>query len=150
MEQTLILVKPDGVQRGLIGTIIARLEQRGLRIVALKMLQMDRALAERHYGEHAGKFFFEDLVSYISSSPIVALVAEGPSAVSVVRAMVGATRPAEAAPGTIRGDFAVAGLRNLIHASDGVERAKVEMALFFKGDEVFSYTRDVDKWIYEK
>ena len=150
MEQTLILVKPDGVQRALVGTILARLEQRGLRIIALKMLQMDRALAERHYGEHVGKFFFEDLVAYISSSPIVAAVAEGPSAVSVVRAMVGATRPAESAPGTIRGDFAVAGLRNLIHASDGVERAKVEIALFFREDEVFSYTRDVDKWIYEK
>lgn len=150
MEQTLILVKPDGVQRALIGTILSRLEQRGLRIVALKMLRMGRALAERHYGEHVGKFFFEDLVSYISSSPIVALVAEGPSAVSVVRAMVGATRPAEAAPGTIRGDLALAGLRNLIHASDGVDRAKVEIALFFKEDEIFSYARDIDKWIYEQ
>jgi nucleoside-diphosphate kinase len=150
MERTLILVKPDGVQRALIGTIIARLEQRGLRICALKMLHMDRPLAERHYGEHVGKFFFDDLVGYITSSPIVALVAEGPDAVKVVRSMVGATRPNEAAPGTIRGDLAVAGLRNLIHASDGVERAQVEMSLFFKEGEVFDYSRDVDKWIYEK
>ncbi len=150
MERTLILVKPDGVQRALIGTIIARLETRGLRICALKMLHMDRPLAERHYGEHAGKFFFEDLVGYITSSPIVALVAEGPDAVKVVRSMVGATRPNEAGPGTIRGDFAVAGLRNLIHASDGVERAKVEISLFFQDNEVFDYSRDIDKWIYEK
>jgi nucleoside-diphosphate kinase len=150
MEQSLILVKPDGVQRGLISTILGRLEQRGLKIVALKMLHMDRALAEQHYGEHIGKFFFEDLVGYITSSPIVALVVEGPDAVKMVRAMVGATRPAESAPGTIRGDYAVAGLRNLIHASDGVERAKVEIALYFKENEVYSYARDNDKWIYEK
>ena len=114
------------------------------------MLHMDRALAERHYGEHAGKFFFEDLVSYISSSPIAAAVIEGPSAVGVVRSMLGSTRPAEAAPGTIRGDFAVAGLRNLMHASDSVERGKLEIDLFFKPEEVFSYGRDIDKWIYEK
>jgi nucleoside-diphosphate kinase len=150
MEQSLILVKPDGVQRGLISTILGRLEQRGLKIVALKMLHMDRALAEQHYGEHVGKFFFEDLVGYITSSPIVALVVEGPDAVKMVRAMVGATRPAESAPGTIRGDYAVAGLRNLIHASDGVERAKVEIALYFKENEVYSYARDNDKWIHEK
>jgi nucleoside-diphosphate kinase len=150
MEQSLILVKPDGVQRGLISAILGRLEERGLKIVALKMLHMDRALAEKHYGEHVGKFFFEDLVGYITSSPIVALVVEGPDAVKMVRSMVGSTRPAEAAPGTIRGDFAVAGLRNLIHASDGVERAKVEISLFFQENEVYSYARDIDKWIYEK
>jgi nucleoside-diphosphate kinase len=150
MEQSLILVKPDGVQRGLISAILGRLEERGLKIVALKMLHMDRALAEKHYGEHVGKFFFEDLVGYITSSPIVALVVEGPDAVKMVRSMVGSTRPAEAAPGTIRGDFAVAGLRNLIHASDGVERAKVEISLFFQESEVYSYARDIDKWIYEK
>jgi nucleoside-diphosphate kinase len=150
MEQSLILVKPDGVQRGLVSAILGRLEERGLKIVALKMLHMDRGLAERHYGEHVGKFFFEDLVSYITSSPIVALVVEGPDAVKMVRAMVGSTRPAEATPGTIRGDYAVAGLRNLIHASDGVERAKVEISLFFNDDEVYSYPRDIDKWIYEK
>lgn len=149
MESTLIIVKPDGVQRGLVGEILRRFEQRGLRLVALKLLAVDRALAEKHYGVHNGKFFFEGLVDFITSGPAVAGVVEGPQAISVVRSMVGATRPAEAAPGTIRGDFAVAGLRNLIHASDAPETAAAEIALFFTPGEVISYTRDLDKWIYE-
>ncbi|MCL4459328.1 MAG: nucleoside-diphosphate kinase [Chloroflexi bacterium] len=149
MERTLVIIKPDGVQRGLIGPILGRFEQRGLRIVALKMMSIDRALAERHYAVHRGKFFFENLVDYISSSPIVGAIVEGPQAVQVVRTMVGATRPHEAMPGTIRGDYAVAGLRNLIHASDSIETAQEEIALFFAEEEIVSYTRDIDKWIYE-
>jgi len=149
VERTLILLKPDAVQRGLVGTIISRFEQRGLRIAAIKMIWMDRSLAELHYAVHKGKFFYESLVDYICSGPIVAAIIEGPHAIGVVRAMVGATRPEEAQPGSIRGDFAVAGLRNLIHASDGSETAEAEIALFFKPEEAHSYVREIDKWIYE-
>ncbi|MBI2861209.1 MAG: nucleoside-diphosphate kinase [Chloroflexi bacterium] len=149
LQRTLVLIKPDGVQRGLIGAITHRFEQRGLRMIGLKMLQADRALAERHYAIHKGKFFYEDLVAYIISSPIVAMVLEGPEAIGVVRAMVGATRPHEAAAGTIRGDFALTGLRNLIHASDAPETAVGEIALFFQPEELFDYPRELDRWIYE-
>ena len=150
MERTLVIVKPDGVQRGLVGEILGRFERRGLRLVALKMMSIDQALAERHYAVHKGKFFYDELVSYISSGPVVVAVVEGPDAIKMVRAMVGATRPAEAAPGTIRGDLAVTGLRNLIHASDGPETARAEIALFFADAELLSYRRDIDKWIYEQ
>jgi len=149
MERTLVIVKPDGVQRGLVGEILRRLEARGLKIIALKMVQVDRPFAERHYAVHKGKFFYEALVSYISSCPVVAAVIEGPQAISVVRAMVGATRPWEAASGTIRGDFALQGLRNLIHASDAPETAESEIALWFKPAEITPYPREIDRWIYE-
>lgn len=149
MERTLVIVKPDGVQRGLVGEIIQRFEKRGLRIAALKMVQVSRDLAEKHYAVHRGKFFYEGLVSYISSSPVVVMVIEGYEAITAVRAMVGSTRPHEAAAGTIRGDLALMGLRNLIHASDGAETAASEIALWFAPDEVLTYSRDIDRWVYE-
>jgi len=150
LQRTLIIVKPDGVQRGLVGKILARFEERGLKIVALKMLQVNRALAEKHYAVHQGKFFYEGLVNYIGSSPVVAMVLEGHEAISVVRKMVGATRPWEADAGTIRGDFALMGLRNLIHASDAPETAAQEIALWFKPDELVAYSRDIDRWVNEQ
>jgi nucleoside-diphosphate kinase len=150
VERTLIIVKPDGVQRGLIGRVIGRLEERGLRIVGLKMMQVSKDLAERHYGEHREKPFFGDLVSFITSSPVVVGVIEGPDAIKVTRATVGATNPTEAAAGTIRGDFALSIGQNIIHASDGPDTAKREIDLFFSADEVCDYTRDVDRWIIEE
>jgi nucleoside-diphosphate kinase len=147
-ERTLVILKPDALQRGIAGEIIARFERRGLRIAALRLIKVERALAEEHYAVHKGKFFYEDLVKVISSSPVVAFVLEGPNAVAVVRAMVGATRPHEAAPGTIRGDFALVGLRNLVHASDAAETADAEIKLWFP-EGVTSYTRDVEKWMTE-
>lgn len=149
MERTLIIVKPDGVQRGLIGEILGRFERKGFRLVALKLMQIDRPTAERHYAVHQGKFFYESLVSYISSGPVLVGVVEGVEAIKAVRLMVGATRPHEAAPGTIRGDLALTGLRNLIHASDAPDTAEAEIDLYFRPDEVLTYTRDVDPWIYE-
>jgi len=149
MERTLVVVKPDGVQRGLVGEITQRFEKRGFRIAGMKMLQVRRDLAEQHYAIHKGKFFYESLVSYISSSPVVAMIIEGHDAIKAVRAMVGSTRPSEAAPGTIRGDLALMGLRNLIHASDSPETAASEIALWFRPDEVMEYARDIDTWIYE-
>jgi nucleoside-diphosphate kinase len=149
MERTLIIVKPDGVQRGLVSSILGRFETRGLRIVGLKMLSVSPELAETHYAVHKGKFFYNDLVAYITSGPVVAAVIEGPEVISTVRLMVGKTRPYEAAPGTIRGDFAVTGLRNLIHASDAPETATSEIALWFQPAELVSYSRDVDRWIFE-
>lgn len=148
-QQTLIIVKPDGVQRGLVGTIVDRFERRGLKIVAMRMLQIDRELAERHYGVHRGRPFFEGLVSYISSSPVVVAVLEGRNAVAVVRTTMGATNAAEAAPGTIRGDLALEIGRNLVHGSDSEESARHEIALFFKPEEIASYDRSVDGWISE-
>jgi nucleoside-diphosphate kinase len=149
MERTLVIVKPDGVQRGLVGEITQRFEKRGFRIVGMKMVHVGRDLAEQHYAVHRGKFFYEGLVSYISASPVVAMVIEGHEAIKTVRMMVGSTRPYEAAPGTIRGDLALMGLRNLIHASDSPETSASEIALWFKAGEVFEYTRDIDKWVYE-
>lgn len=149
MQQTLVIVKPDGVQRGLVGKLLARFEARGLKIVALKLTQVSRALAEKHYAAHQGKFFYEGLVGYISSSPVVVMVLEGHEAISVVRAMVGATRPWEAAAGTIRGDYALMGLRNLIHASDAPETAAKEIALWFTPEELVTYTRELDRWVNE-
>lgn len=150
MERTLVIVKPDGVQRGLIADILGRFERRGLRLVGLKMVLVEKGLAERHYAVHKGKFFYEDLVNYITSGPVAVAVVEGPDAIKMVRAMVGATRPAEAAPGTIRGDYGVTGLRNLIHASDAPETALAEIENFFAPEELVAYKRDVDKWIYEE
>lgn len=149
-QQTLIIVKPDGVQRGLIGTIIDRFERRGLRVVAMRFLQIDRELAERHYGVHRGKPFFEGLVTYISSTPVVIAVLEGPNAVSVARATMGATNPAEAAPGTIRGDLALEISRNLVHGSDSVESAIHEIGLYFRPEEIVQYARDIDQWVAER
>jgi nucleoside-diphosphate kinase len=149
MEQTLVVIKPDGVQRGLVGPILTRFEQRGFRVLGLKMLTVPQQMAETHYAVHQGKFFYPDLVSYISSGPVVAFVLEGMDAIKAVRLMVGSTRPYEAAPGTIRGDLALTGLRNLIHASDAPETAASEIALWFQPSELQSYARDIDKWIYE-
>jgi nucleoside-diphosphate kinase len=149
MERTLILIKPDAMQRGLAGEILTRLERRGLRIAGLKLLQVERALAERHYGEHVGKPFYEGLVSYITACPIVAAVFEGTDAVQAVRNTMGATNPREAAPGTIRGDFGLEIGRNLIHGSDSKESAAREIALFFGASELQDVTRDVDRWVFE-
>jgi nucleoside-diphosphate kinase len=137
------------MQRGLAGEILARLERRGLRIVGLKLMQVDRALAEQHYGEHAGKPFYEGLVAYITSCPIVAAVLEGTDAVEAVRSSMGKTNPRDAAPGTIRGDLGLEIGRNLIHGSDSPTSAEREVALFFDAKELQSYNRDVDKWVFE-
>ena len=145
-ERTLVLVKPDGVQRLLVGRIVGRFEDRGLKIVGLKLVRVDRSLAERHYAVHRGKPFFEGLLAFITSGPLVAMVLEGPQAIAVVRSMVGATRPAEAAPGTIRGDLALETAQNLIHASDGPETATAEVALWFGADELLTYEREIDRW----
>ena len=142
-------MKPDAMQRGLAGEILSRLERRGLRIAALRLFQMDEAMARRHYGEHEGKPFYEGLISYITACPIIAAVMEGSDAVEVVRRTIGATNPAEAEPGTIRGDLALETGRNLIHGSDSPESAKREIALFFREDELHSYARDVDRWLFE-
>ena len=149
MERTLIIIKPDAVQRGLIGPIITRLEQRGLKIVAMKMMQIDQALARRHYAIHEGKPFFEPLVAYITSNPVVVMVIEGNNVVQIVRQTVGATDPAKAAPGTIRADFGVTIGRNLIHASDSPETGEQEVALFFQEEELLSWRRDGERWIVE-
>lgn len=149
MEQTLILVKPDGIQRGLAGEIISRLERRGLRIAGMRMLHVDRELAARHYAEHEGKPFYEGLVDYITSGPVIAAVFEGTRAIDVVRKTMGKTNPADAEPGTIRGDLGLEMGRNLIHGSDGPESAAREISLFFGDGQTFAYERDVDRWIFE-
>jgi nucleoside-diphosphate kinase len=146
-ERTLIIVKPDGVQRALVGEVLARFEKRGLKLVGLKLIQIDRALAERHYAVHQGKPFYPGLIEYITLGPVVVAVLEGPHAIQIVRNTVGATRPQEANAGTIRGDFGVDVGRNLIHASDAPETAQTEIALYFKQDELLTYRRDVESWI---
>mgnify|MGYP000844062998 CR=1 FL=1 len=148
MERTFVMVKPDGVQRGLIGEIIGRFERRGLKIVAMKMMQVSDEFARRHYAVHEGKPFFGGLVKYITSAPVVAMVVEGTNAVTAVRQTVGATRPHEAAPGTIRADFAIEIGRNLVHASDAPETAASEIALWF-GEEIIDWQRANDSWIFE-
>jgi len=147
MERSLVLIKPDAVQRGLSGTIIARLERRGLRIVAMKMIQMDKALAQRHYAVHQNKPFFNDLVKFITSSPIIAAVFEGKNAVEVIRQTMGETNAAKALPGTIRGDFAIDLQQNLVHGSDSIENAAKEISIFFSPEEILSYSRDIDRWV---
>jgi len=149
IEGTLIVLKPDAVQRGISAEILARFERRGLRIAALRLVKVERSFAERHYAIHKGKFFYDDLVRTIGASPVVAAVLEGPNAIAVVRAMVGATRPHEAAPGTIRGDYALVGLRNLVHASDAPETAAAEIALWFP-EGVVEYKRDIEKWMTDE
>jgi nucleoside-diphosphate kinase len=145
-ERTLVLVKPDGVQRLLVGRVLTRFEERGLKLVGLKLVHVSRELAERHYAIHSARPFFGSLVDFITSSPLVVLALEGPNAISVVRAMVGATRPNEAAPGTIRGDYALETAQNLIHASDGPETAVAELELWFAPGELVDYARDIDRW----
>jgi nucleoside-diphosphate kinase len=149
MERTLVIVKPDGVQRGLVGPILARLEARGLKLVGLKLVQVSPELAQRHYAEHEGKPFYEGLIRYITSAPVVVGCVEGTNAVQVVRNTVGATNPAGAAPGTIRADWALDIGRNLIHASDAPATAERELALWFSDGELASYQRDTDRWIFE-
>lgn len=149
VERTLIIVKPDGVQRGLIAEILGRFERRGLKLVALKMIQIDRELAETHYAVHRGRSFYDDLVTHLSHSPVVVAVLEAPQAIKIVRAMLGNTHPHEAVPGTIRGDLALESLRNLMHASDKPETAAVEIALYFGEHELLSYTREIDRWVLE-
>jgi len=149
LQITLVLLKPDAVQRGLIGEIVSRLEARGLKIVGMKMMQVSRELALRHYGEHQGKPFFDGLVAFITSGPIVAMALEAESAVELVRKTMGATSPLDSGPGTVRGDLAVDIGRNLIHGSDSPESAQRELALFFDEDELLAYSRDTDAWIAE-
>ena len=149
IERTLVLVKPDGVQRGLAGVVLGRFEQRGLKLIGLKMLQVDEALADRHYAEHVGKPFFAGLRDFITSSPLVAAVFEGEGAVQAVRNTMGATNPADAAPGTIRADFAVDLGRNVVHGSDSPESGEREAALFFEPSELVGWTRDSERWIRE-
>ena len=150
MERTLVLVKPDGVERGLIGEVLSRLEHRGLRLVAAKFMRVSQQLAETHYAIHKGKPFYDGLIQYITSAPVMAMVWEGPNAVAAVRQTMGATRPTEAAPGTLRHDFALEVGRNLTHASDEPGNGEKEVALWFKKEELVDWTRDVDKWIFEK
>jgi nucleoside-diphosphate kinase len=149
MERTLVLVKPDGVQRGLIGEVIGRLEQRGLRLVAAKFIKVSQELAETHYAIHKGKPFYDGLIKYITSAPVMAMAWEGPNAVVAIRQTMGATRPTEAAPGSIRHDFALEVGRNLTHASDSVENGEKEVALWFGAAELVNWKRDADQWIFE-
>jgi nucleoside-diphosphate kinase len=149
LERTFVMVKPDGVERGVIGEVISRLERKGLKIVGMKMLRIDEGLAKNHYAEHKAKPFFDALVAYITSGPVVAMVVEGKEAIRVVRTLVGATNPIEALPGTIRGDYGMDLGRNIIHASDSEESAEREISLFFNPEEIHTYERAIDKWIYE-
>jgi len=150
LETTLVLIKPDGVQRGLIGEIIARLEKRGLKLIAAKFIRVPRELAEKHYAIHQGKPFYEGLLRYITSAPVMAMVWEGPSAIAAVRQTMGATRPLEAEPGTVRHDFGLEVGRNLTHASDALETAQFEITLWFTPDELFTWDRSVDPWLFGK
>lgn len=147
IERTLVLIKPDGVQRGLIGEVMTRFEQRGLHPVAMKLMRLSDVAAERHYAEHRDKPFFAGLTAFITSSPLVAMVWEGPGAVAMVRTMMGATNPAAAAPGTIRGDLAVSLAMNVIHGSDSAESAAREIAIFFEDAELVEWERSVAGWV---
>jgi nucleoside-diphosphate kinase len=149
MERTLVLVKPDGVQRGLMGEVVSRLERRGLRMVAAKFLWVSQRLAHTHYAIHEGKPFFDDLIRYITSAPVMAMVWEGPSAIAAVRQTMGSTRPLEAAPGTVRHDYALEIGRNLTHASDTKENGEKEISLWFKPEELAEWSREVDRWVFE-
>ncbi len=147
MQRTLVLAKPDAVQRGLIGEILGRFERKGLKVVGLRLMLVPRAMAERHYAVHADKHFYAGLVEFITSGPVAAIALEGPDAIATVRRMVGKTMPNEAEPGTIRGDLGISGLRNLIHASDAPETAASELELWFEADALVGYDRDVDAWV---
>ncbi|HLR54072.1 MAG TPA: nucleoside-diphosphate kinase [Pseudogracilibacillus sp.] len=148
MEKTFIMVKPDGVQRGLIGEIVNRFEQKGFTLKGAKLMQVSQSLAEEHYGEHKERPFFGELVDFITSAPVFAMVWEGENVVLTARNMIGETNPSEAAPGSIRGDFAVTVGKNMIHGSDSVESAEREINLFFNEDEQINYTKDESNWIY--
>ena len=149
MERTYLMVKPDGVQRGLVGEIVSRFEKRGLKLVAAKLMIIPKDVAENHYGEHKGKKFYDSLISYITSGPVLAMVWEGENAVSICRNMMGKPNPAESAPGTIRGDYGMVTGLNIIHGSDSVESAEREIKIFFKPEELVSYDRTADRWTYE-
>ena len=149
MERTFVAIKPDGVQRGLIGDVISRLERRGLKLVAIRLMQVDEELAGRHYAEHVDRPFFGSLVSFITSGPIVAMIWEANNAVALARQTMGATNPGEASPGTIRGDFGVDIGRNIVHGSDSLESAEREIGLFFGEDGALEYARSADQWIIE-
>jgi nucleoside-diphosphate kinase len=146
-ERTLIIVKPEGVQRGLIGSVLTRFEAKGLKVVGLKMMQISSELAAQHYAEHKGRSFYPGLVQHITSSPVVVGVLQGPDAIAITRAMIGPTRPAEAPAGTIRGDYGIDVGLNIIHGSDGPESARREVALFFPEHELVSYERATDRWV---
>ena len=150
MERTLIIIKPDAVQRGLTGEIIRRFEQRGLRIAGMKFMTVERALAEQHYAIHRGKPFYGSLVNYITSAPVVVMTLEGTNAVAAARGTIGATNPAEATAGSIRGDLGLEIGRNLVHGSDSVENGEQEIALWFKPAELITWERNTDPWIFEK
>ena len=149
MERTLVLIKPDGVQRGLIGEVIARLERRGLRLVGAKFMQVSQELAETHYAIHKGKPFYDGLIAYFISTPVMAMAWEGPNAIAAVRQTMGATRPTEAAPGSVRHDFGLEVGRNLTHASDSIENGQAEISLWFTDQELVSWGRALDPWIFE-
>jgi nucleoside-diphosphate kinase len=149
MEKTFVMVKPDGVQRGLCGEIVSRFEKKGLKFVAVKFMVISKEMAENHYGEHKGKGFYNSLISFITSGPVLAMVLEGDNAVSVCRNLMGKTNPQESAPGTIRGDFGMVTGMNLIHGSDSPASAEREISVFFKPEELISYKRAADEWIYE-
>ncbi|WP_079932626.1 nucleoside-diphosphate kinase [Carboxydocella sp. ULO1] len=149
MERTFVMIKPDGVQRNLVGEILARYEKKGYKLLAMKLMRVTEELAHQHYAEHVGKPFFPGLVEYITSGPVVALVLGGKGVVVGVRAMNGATNPANAAPGTIRGDYGIEVGRNVVHASDSVESAEREIAIYFKEEEILAYEKNVDAWLYE-
>lgn len=150
MEKSLVLVKPDGVQRGLVGEITSRLEKRGLKLVAARFLSVPMTLAEKHYAVHEGKPFYEGLLKYITSAPVMAMVWEGENCIKAIRQTMGATNPSEAAPGSIRHDFALITSRNLTHASDSVENAEVEITLWFKPEEIIAWERPGENWIFGK
>lgn len=149
MERTFIMIKPDGVQRGLIGEIIGRFERRGLKLVAMRLMNVSRELAEAHYAVHKGRPFYNGLIDYITSGPVVAMVWEGPNAIAIARNTMGLTHPLQAAPGTIRGDFAVEIGRNLVHGSDGPETAAFEIGLWFGADDMVTWERSTERWIRE-
>ena len=149
MQKTLVLLKPDAVQRGLVGELVSRLERKGLKLVGMKLVKMDDALARQHYAEHVDKPFFKGLAEFITSGPLVAMAIEGEDAICMVRTLMGETNPANAAPGTVRGDYAVSIGLNLVHGSDSPESAQRELALFFKEDEILEYDRATDPWITE-
>ncbi len=149
VERTFVAVKPDGVERILVGEVVGRFEKRGLKLVGMKFMKVTKEMAEQHYGEHKGKPFYEGLVSYITSGPIVAMALEGKSAVALARQVIGATKPLEAAPGTIRGDLAVEIGRNIVHGSDSPENGQREISIFFKPEEIVEWTGSLNKWIWE-
>jgi nucleoside-diphosphate kinase len=149
VERSLIILKPDAVQRGLVSAILGRLEQRGLKLAGLKLMQVTQELARTHYAEHEGRSFFPSLIEYITSGPVVVIAVTGKNVIETVRTMVGATNPVKAAPGTIRGDYGLEIGRNLIHASDSPESGERETAIFFASNELVTVERSVDRWIYE-